>query len=193
MLKLHKFGPAFGLSDASPFVMKVETYLRLSGQKYEAVNADVRKAPRAQLPVLEDEGKLVPDSSNIIEHLEGKRGEKMDAHLDARARAVAHAWKSMLEEHLYFGLLFMRWGTDEGWAVFEPTLKEMLGAMGVPGFMKGMVAKSARKGVVARASRQGIGRAPRAEVVARCNRIVDAWSELLGDSKFMWGDRPTTH
>lgn len=29
-IKLHKFGPAFGLPDASPFVVKLETYLRLT-------------------------------------------------------------------------------------------------------------------------------------------------------------------
>ena len=195
MLKLHKFGPSFGLPDASPFVMKVETYLRMTGQKYETVTGDVRKAPRTQLPVLEDGGNLIPDSTKILAHLEGKRGEgeKLDAHLDARQRAVAQAFKSMLEEHLYFGLLFMRWATDDGWTVFEPTLKDMLGKMGVPGLMKGMIAKSARKQVIGRTARQGIGRAPRAEVVGACNHIVDSLCEALGDSPYMWGDKPTTY
>ena len=45
---------------------------------------------------------------------------------------MALAFKSMLEEHLYFGVLFMRWASDEGWTVFEPSLREMLGKMGVP-------------------------------------------------------------
>src|SRR5689334_6212303 len=60
MIKVHKFGPAFGLPDASPFVHKVETYLRLTDQKYETVNADVRKAPRSQLPYIEVDGKKIP-------------------------------------------------------------------------------------------------------------------------------------
>jgi glutathione S-transferase len=193
MIKVHKFGPSFGLPDASPFVMKVETYLRLSGQKYETVVGDVRKAPRTQLPVLEDDGKLIPDSTAIVEHLEGKRSEKLDARLDAKQRAVGQAFKSMLEEHLYFGLLFMRWATDDGWTVFEPSLREMLGQMGVPGLMKGMIAKSARKQVVERARRQGIGRAPRAEVVAACKKILDALSEQLGDGPYVFGAEPTTY
>src|SRR5262245_9532165 len=104
MIKVHKFGPAFGLSDASPFVMKVETYLKLTGQKYETVIADVRKAPRLQLPYIDIDGKLIPDSTSILEHLEAARSERLDAHLNARQRAVAQAFKSMLEEHLYFGL-----------------------------------------------------------------------------------------
>src|SRR5208282_1249915 len=127
-----------------------ETYLRMTGQKYETVTGDVRKAPRGQLPIAEFDGKLIPDSTAIINRLEAGRESKLDIHLDARQWAVALAFKSMLEEHLYFGLLFMRWATDDGWAVFEPSLREMLGTMGVPSLMRGMIAKRARKYTVDR-------------------------------------------
>jgi len=193
MIKVHKFGPAFGLPDSSPFVVKVETYLRLTDQKYEAVSSDVRKAPRLQLPYIDVDGKIIPDSTAIVDHLEGKRSGKLDAHLDAKQRAVGLAFKSMLEEHLYFGLLFMRWATDEGWAVFEPSLREMLGSMGVPSLMRGMIAKSARKQVIGRTKTQGLGRMPRTEVAAACSKIVDAVSEQLGDSSYFCGDKPTTY
>jgi glutathione S-transferase len=193
MIKIHKFGPAFGLPDASPFVVKVETYLRITGQEYETVAGDVRKAPRQQLPVVEIDGKIVPDSTAIVDQLEGARKDRLDAHLDAKQQAVALAFKSMLEEHLYFGVLFMRWGTDEGWAVFEPVLREMLGSYGVPSLMRGMVAKSARKQTVGRTARQGIGRMPRAEVVATCKKLVDALSIQLGDGPYFCGEKPTTY
>ena len=193
MLKLHKFGPAFGLSDASPFVMKVETYLRMTGQPYETVTGDVRKAPRAQLPFVDIDGKIIPDSTAIVDHLEGTRSEKMDAHLGAEERAIALAFKSMLEEHLYFGMLYMRWATDEGWAVFEPSLKEMLGRMGVPSLMRGIVSGSARKQVIDRTRKQGIGRAPRGEVVGACQKILDALSIRLADNPYFCGDRPATY
>lgn len=193
MIKLYKFGPAFGLPDASPFVMKLETYLRITGQKYEAVSGDVRKAPRKQMPFVDIDGKIVPDSAAIVQMLEGARGEKLDAHLDAAQRAVAVAFRSMLEEHLYFGVLFMRWVTDDGWTVFEPTLREMLGQMGVPGLMRGMVCKSARKQVIGRVRSQGVGRQPRTELVARCIEMIDALSEQLGERPYFCGDRPTTY
>lgn len=193
MIKVYKFGPAFGLPDASPFVMKVETYLRITDQKYEVVSGDVRKAPRKQLPFIEVDGKIVPDSTAIVDQLEGTRSEKLDAHLDASQRAVSQAFKSMLEEHLYFGLLFMRWVTDDGWTVFEPTLREMLGQMGVPGLMRGMVCKSARKQVTNRVWTQGLGREPRSEVVGACTRLLDALSVQLGDKSYFCGDRPTTY
>ncbi len=192
MIKVHKFGPAFGLPDASPFVCKVETYLRLTDQKYETTRSDVRRAPRAQLPVVEIDGKLIPDSTAIIDALEAKRPEKLDAHLDFKERAVALAFKSMLEEHLYFGLLYMRWTCDDGWTVFEPSLRDMLGTMGVPSLLRGMIAGRARKYTVGRTKIQGMGRKPRSEVVAICSQLIDALVVQLGDRAYFCGDRPTT-
>jgi hypothetical protein len=57
MIKLHQFAPAFGLPNASPFCMKVETYLRMAGLPYERVNSgDVLRAPKGKLPVIDDDG-----------------------------------------------------------------------------------------------------------------------------------------
>jgi glutathione S-transferase len=193
MIKVYKFGPAFGLPDASPFVTKVETYLRISGQTYETVTGDVRKAPRAQLPFVDVDGTVIPDSTAIVDYLEGARTDKLDAHLNAGQKAVALAFKSMLEEHLYFGLLYMRWATDDGWAVFDPTLREMLGKMGVPSLMRGVVSNSARKQVVGRTRTQGIGRQPRTEIVGTCTKILDALAEHLGERSYFCGDAPTTY
>jgi hypothetical protein len=193
MIKVHKFGPAFGLPDASPFVTKLETYLRMTGQPYEPVLGNVRKAPRGQLPLAEVEGKLVPDSSAIIALLEAKRSEKLDARLDPQTLAVMTAFKSMLEEHLYFGVLFMRWATDDGWAVFEVSLREMLGTMGVPSIMRAMIAKSARKYTVNRTRTQGLGRKPRSEIVALCSTLIDAAAVSLGDKPHFAGPDLTTY
>jgi glutathione S-transferase len=193
MIKLQKFGPAFGLPDASPFVTKLETYLRMTRQPYETVIGNVRKAPRGQLPVVEIDGKVVSDSTVIIDQLEAARAEKLDARMDPKQRAVAVAFKSMLEEHLYFGMLFMRWATDEGWAVFEVGLRETLGTMGVPALMRGVVAKTARKYTVARTHTQGMGRKPRAEVVAVCSDLVDAFAVQLGDKPYFCGNEVTTY
>ncbi|HEY6463438.1 MAG TPA: glutathione S-transferase family protein [Polyangiaceae bacterium] len=192
-IKVHKFGNAFGMPDSSPFVVKVETYLRMTDQPYEAVTGDIRKAPRKQLPIVTIDGEIVPDSTAIVERLEGARPEKLDAHLDDRQRAVGQAVKSMLEEHLYFSILYMRWVTDEGWAIFEPSLRELLGTMGVPGMLKGVVAGQARKQTVNRTQVQGVGRQPRSEIVAASKKILDSFSTLLGAGPFFFGDRPTTY
>jgi glutathione S-transferase len=87
----------------------------------------------------------------------------------------------------------MRWATDDGWAVFEPALRETLGAMGVPSLMRGMIAKRARKYTVERTRRQGLGRMPRTEVVATCAKLIDALSHQLGDKPYFCGGQPTTY
>ncbi len=193
MIKVYKFGPSFGLPDASPFVMKVETYLRMTGQAYEVVTGDVRKAPRKQLPYVDIDGKVIADSTAIVRHLEGQRAQKLDAHLSPGDRAIALAFKSMLEEHLYFGVLYLRWTDDAGWRVFEPTLREMLGKMGVPSLFRGMITKKIRAQVSARARIQGIGRQPREELVGTCCEIVDALAVQLAGKPYFCGDAPTTY
>ena len=45
MIQLHQFAPAWGMS-ASPFCLKLETYLRMAEIPYEVVIGEMGKAPR---------------------------------------------------------------------------------------------------------------------------------------------------
>ena len=82
MIRLHQFAPAFGLPNASPFCMKLETYLRMASLPFELVNSgDVLKAPKRKLPYIDDDGTLVADTSFIIEHLKARYGDPLDAAL----------------------------------------------------------------------------------------------------------------
>ena len=42
VIRVHQFAPALGLPNASPFCMKLETYLRMAGLPFELVN-EIRK------------------------------------------------------------------------------------------------------------------------------------------------------
>jgi hypothetical protein len=48
MMKVDPFAPAFGLPNASPFCMELETWLRMAGLPFELVNDGMRlvKAPK---------------------------------------------------------------------------------------------------------------------------------------------------
>ena len=53
MIVLHQFKSFFGLPNASPFCMKLETYLRMAGLPFEIPAASVRaigRAPKGKLP-----------------------------------------------------------------------------------------------------------------------------------------------
>src|SRR5262249_24562064 len=106
MIRLYQFRPAFGLPNPSPFCMKAETYLRMTGLEYECPRADLRRAPKGKLPYIDDEGTLVSDSSFIIDHLKRKYGDPLDARLDAAARATALALQRLVEENTYWAVVY---------------------------------------------------------------------------------------
>ena len=192
MLTVHKFGPAWGTPDVSPFVVKLETYLRLAGIPYQTKVADPRKAPKRKIPYVVDDGVVLGDTRFIIEHLETKRGVSLDARLTPKDRAIATAFQSMLEEHLYFVVLYERWQLEANWARYVPTMRQLLGGMGVPGPMTGIVAGLARKGVLKALQGQGTGRHSPPEVGRIGERIVGALAEQIGDGPFFFGAEPAT-
>ena len=115
MITLFQPPPAFGMPCLSPFGIKVETYLRMVGLPYRTVNGDPRKGPKGKIPWIEDDGRLVADSSDIIDHLKARYGDPLDKDLTPAQRAVAHATRRMLEEHLYWVGVYTRWIEDEGY------------------------------------------------------------------------------
>jgi hypothetical protein len=50
MITLYNFGPAFGLPDPSPFVMKVETLLKMAKLPYRTDATGFAKAPKGKIP-----------------------------------------------------------------------------------------------------------------------------------------------
>jgi glutathione S-transferase len=193
MLTVHKFGPAWGIPDISPFVVKLETYLRLAGIPYEAKAGDPRKAPKKKLPyVVDDGGVVLGDTRFIIEHLETKRGISLDARLTPRDRAVAAAFQSMLEEHLYWVMVYERWQIEANWERFTPTLRQLFAGAGVPGPMTGVVSAIARKGMLKQLQAQGTGRHSPPEVGRIGERIVSALAEQIGEGPYFFGAEPAT-
>ncbi len=190
-LTLYKFGEGFGLPDLSPFVVKLETYLRFTAIPYEVKPGDPRKAPKKKLPYVVDDGVSLADTRLIIEHLETKRGASLDARLTPKERAVSVAFQSMLDEHFYWVLVYERWTSEANWERFLlPYVKQMAGKGGVPGPMTGFVAGIVRKGMLKQLHAQGTGRFTSAELVPVGERIVAALAEQIGDGPFVFGAEP---
>ena len=78
MITLYGSGPNFGLPDASPFVTKAETLLRMSKLPFEKALMSFSKAPKGKIPYIEDDGQLLGDSTLIRWHLEKKYGIDFD-------------------------------------------------------------------------------------------------------------------
>ena len=78
MIKLYNFGPAFGLRETGPFVLKTMAYMKLAGIEFtEVVQGDPRKAPKKKIPYIDDDGVEIGDSTFILNHLKAKFGDPL--------------------------------------------------------------------------------------------------------------------
>jgi glutathione S-transferase len=188
MIELYNFRPAYGLPSASPFVLKVDAYLRMTGIPFKVViKNDPRKAPKKKLPVILDEGQEIPDSGAIIAHLKKKYGDKLDAKLTPEQHGVAHAVRRMLEESTYFAVVYARWIYPPGWEITREVFFGKMPAI-VRAFLPGMIQKDIKRTLYG----QGIGRHSHDEIMAMGKADIDAMVQILGDKPYLLGDEPTS-
>jgi glutathione S-transferase len=188
VIKLHQFAPAFGLPNASPFCMKLETYLRMAGLPFELVNdGNVFKAPKGKLPYIDDEGRMLADTSLIVDHLKARYGDPLDAALSPPDRAIALAFQRLFEENLYWAVVQTRWFDDDGW---PKTRAAFFGPLPAP--LRAPVAWLARRGMRKEMHGHGMGRHSVQEIHAIGCRDVTAVADFLGDKRFMMGPDPSS-
>lgn len=182
-LTLYATRPGFGLPDTSPFVLKTEVQLKMAGIAYEKVSAIPPQAPNGKLPYIDDHGHLVSDSTFIRAHLERAYGMDLDHGLDARRLAECWAIERMLEDHLYFAIVWFRWidpvNFAKGPAQFANSFPELERAAR-------REAMQAQKQADLRG--QGIGRHTPERIATLGERSIDALAQLLGDQPHLMGD-----
>lgn len=184
MITLYSFGPFFGLPDASPFVMKGEMLLKLAGLPYQANTRGFTRAPKGKLPYISDDGAIVADSTLIRLHIEKKYGFDFDQGLSAQQKGVAWCVEKMLEDHLYWAMVYWRWMIDEN---FERGPRNFF--RGAPALIRPLICAMVRRKVRGNLHAHGIGRhndAEKTELAARC---IDALSQVLGDNRYLMGDQ----
>jgi len=186
MIVLHHFGDTFGF-DPSPFCLKLETYLQLAGHPFRKTRGDVRKAPKRKLPYIDDGGRIVADSRAIIDYLKATYGDPLDGNLTPRQSAEMHAWQRMIEESLYWTIVYSRWIDEDGWSAFSPRIFGFL-----PPPIRWIVPTLLRRRVARTLDGQGTLRHSKDEIYAIGGRDIQALATLLGDRPYMLGDKPTS-
>ncbi|MFO0588898.1 MAG: glutathione S-transferase C-terminal domain-containing protein [Polyangiaceae bacterium] len=175
--------------DLSPFVAKLLTWLRMTGVEHRTAIGDVRKAPSRKLPYIDEDGRLLGDSSLIIEHLLATARAKPlpgDA-LTATDAAIAAAFKGMLESELYFVILFSRWAEDYGFSRYKPVLVKSVASMGVPSVLAPLVVRMLRRQMISQTYQQGMGRHASRVVLDKGKNHLDALAVHLADKPFFMG------
>jgi glutathione S-transferase len=186
MIELLQFRKGPGLMNLSPFCMKVEVFLRLSGLEHRCVyEASPFRTPKGKLPVLRDEGRVVADSSAIVAHLQQRYAAQLPPSLGAAETSEQLALRRLLEEHLYFVMLWLRWIDDAGWAFVAPSF---FGSM--PPGVRQVVPALLRRKVKRDLRGQGTGRHSRDEICERGVADIGAIVAQLGDQPFFGGTEP---
>lgn len=185
MITLFTFGPAFGLPDASPFVIKAEMLLKLAGLPYQTKRGNVRRAPKGKLPYLDDMGRQVADSTLIRWHIEKTYHVDFDAGLTPAERGAAWAVEKLLEDNLYWAVARVRWLEGDN---FERGPAQFFNV--VPGPLRGMVKALVKRRVRQMLWSQGLGRHSVDDMTAIAVQGVQAVANILGDKPYLMGDRP---
>ena len=172
----------------SPFVLKLDAWLRLAGAPYTLRRGNPRKAPRGKVPYARIDGIVLSDSQEILEHLAARLGDPVDGHLDAAGRARAHVVRRMLEEGTMWAIVRDRWIEEPGWSVYAPVVGRMF-----PSLLRPLLLWFVRNRTVRpMLHTQGTGRLRVEAMVANATADLRAVVTLLGDAPFLGGDRPCT-
>lgn len=193
---LYQFTRTPLLPSMSPYCLKVETWLRLAGLKYENIDHKLKlRSKKGQLPFVEVNGEEIADSTIIIKEL-GQRYEKdLDAALTQEQRNIAHAMISMLENHLNWVLLFWRSKNPEHMIKgYKVNLQHALGSR-LPNallnfFFKFQYGRKYLQGSK-KVKAQGLGVHKPEEIEEFGKQDLKVLSELLADKPFFFGDEPT--
>lgn len=185
MIRLHAYGPAFGLPDPSPFVVKTEVLLKMAGVAYEKRRADPRKGPKGKIPWIEDDGRIVPDSTFIRLHLEATRGFDFDKGLTDEQKGAAWALEKLLEDHVYWLIVIERWLDPDNFAKGPRKFFD-----DVPALVRPLVLAMVNRQVGKVLHGHGIGRHSAAERAVLAERAAAAVAGCLGDNAWIGGNEP---
>lgn len=187
MVTLVQFPRSLGLPNPSPFCNKAELLMKESGIEFDVkFEFNPGKGPKGKLPaVWLDNGQLIGDSEMIRGELETLTGHDFDAGLSEEQRGQAHAICRMVEERLYWALVYSRWIDP---AIAPTTRANIFSA--VPGVIRGLVWAGAVRGVRKSLVGHGIGKHTQDEIYEFGCRDIAALSRILGDKDWLLGDQP---
>lgn len=188
-VELYQFPRAMNSPNASPFCMKLETYLRMANLEYiirEIVNP--RQAPNGKVPFVKINGKPYNDSRLIIDHLETVIDHPVQAGLTERERALTLTSLRMMEEHLYWAIVHSRWIDPVGVPMWKAGFKDLIT---MPGFLFNILFKRIQKHVQQELKGQGTGLLTQEAIYQMAIHDIDALSILLGKRHYYFDKRPT--
>jgi len=165
--------------NCSPFVLKLETYLRMANIKYQ-IDLEYPIGAKGKIPWITLNGEHVEDSQLIIEFL-AKKFKKAGAEYNKDQKAVGTMARILMDEHAYWGLLHWRYLYTEGrdlHTIFQESLVKLVKAIN-------FIPKTHTS-----CWGQGLGRHTPDQIFHIIEDDLAALSMVIGKNKYLLGDEP---
>lgn len=182
--------PVLHQLEISPFCDKVRRVLHVKDIEYDIANVPMAKlssvkklSPIGKLPILEINGDIIADSSDICRELERRFPSPALLPTDSAQLAQVNILEDWADESLYFFEMTMRftWTYDrERWV--SEILKYDKGLMAK--LLRPIVPVLTRKAGTA----QGLARRSEGDILKELQRHIDALAALLADSDYLVGN-----
>ncbi|MEO9462557.1 MAG: glutathione S-transferase family protein [Marinomonas sp.] len=186
-LRVFHLPGAWGLPSVSPFCLRLDAFLQMSGIAHERITAPTPfPAPKNKAPWIEYKGETMGDSSLVIAFLMKEFDVDPDAHLNTEQRGMAVAIQRLIEENLYWAMVYDRWRRPENWALLKGTVLSA-----IPAPIRMVLAPIARRGVSKQLNGHGMGNHSPDEIAAIAQRDIDALAGILGEKPFFLGGSPS--
>lgn len=189
MVTIYSFGQHFGVEDPSPYVLKIMAYCKMANIEFTAHAGaqNLRTAPKSRLPFIKDDEQIIDDSFFILRHLKEKYPDTLDDHLSSEQKATTALIMRSLDENFYWLIVHSRWLNDTSWPIVK---QSFFGDMPWP--LKAVIPYIARKDVAKRFLKQGMGKHSDDELMTMADDTLSSLSTMLGDKRYLWGDKPGT-
>lgn len=189
MIKLYGFGESFGVADPSPFVLKVNIYMKMAGIEFDDFSgfSAFKSAPKGKLPYIEDNGEVIADSFFILRHLKDKYGNSLDDNLTNEQKAISNLVIKSLDENFYWCIVYSRWLRDDTWPVVK---NAFFGNMSFP--LNRIAPIFARRGIESAFVKHGMGKHSDAEIMEIAKETLESLSTMLSDKTYFFGNSPST-
>merc|ERR1739844_460362 len=112
---VYQFDRTSAVPSISPACLKLETWLKLNGIKFENINHNCKlRSKRGLLPFVELNGEEIADSDIIIKQLATKfEKDNPSANLSDEQKNIQHAMVTMVENHLQWAIMHWRVSNSE--------------------------------------------------------------------------------
>lgn len=178
-----------GISDDSPYVSRVEAYLRLIQVPYiKKESQGLMENPRGKVPFANIQGQMVDDSSTIIETLQNAYEVKVDANLSQEDLAKGHLIRQVLFGSLYWVLLHQKFETEFGRKTFQKNV-----AAKFPPVIRYLICALVFRNMHACLYGSGVGRMSHAMICQKGQADLRCLSQLLGNKKYFFGNKATSY